>query len=146
MKFIRYFSRDNARTPMQWNNKANAGFSPEGIKTWLPVNENYKFINAELEEKDSDSVLAFYRKLSELRKVYKSLIFGDYREIFSDNEEFFAFERSLNNEKLTTVVNFSLNPVKIPDEITRRKLILSSERIFETSELKPLEARIYKNN
>ena len=110
------------------------------------MNENYKFINAELEEKDSDSVLAFYRKLSELRKVYNSLIFGDYREIFSDNEEFFAFERSLNNEKLTTVVNFSLNPVKIPDEITRRKLILSSERIFETSELKPLEARIYKNN
>ena len=143
MKFIRYFSRDNARTPMQWNDKANAGFSHEGIKTWLPVNENYKFINAELEERDSDSVLAFYRKLSELRKVYKSLIFGDYREIFSDSEEFFAFERYLNNEKLTTIVNFSLNPVKIPDEIAKRNLILSSERIFETSELKSLEARIY---
>ena len=143
MKFIKYFSRDNARTPMQWNDKANAGFSPEGVKTWLPVNENYKFINAETEEKDADSVLAFYKKLNELRKNHQALIFGDYQEIFSDSEEIFAFERSLNDEKLTTVVNFSLEPVKVPNEIAERKLILTSEKDFNKSELKPLEARIY---
>ena len=146
MKFIKFFSRDNARTPMQWNDKINAGFSPESVKTWLLVNENYKFINAEAEEKDSDSVLAFYRKLSGLRKVYNSLIFGDYKEIFADSEEFFAFERSFNDEKLTIVVNFSLEPVKIPKEISHLKLILSSESDSGNEILKPLEARIYKNN
>ena len=110
------------------------------------MNENYKFINAEAEEKDSDSVLAFYRKLSGLRKVYNSLIFGDYKEIFADSEEFFAFERSFNDERLTIVVNFSLEPVKIPKEISHLKLILSSESDSGNEILKPLEARIYKNN
>mgnify|MGYP003571316891 CR=1 FL=1 len=146
MKFIRYFSRDNARTPMQWNGKPNSGFSDEKIKTWLPVNENYKFINAELEEKDPDSVLKFYRKLSALRNSNEELIAGDYHEIFSDSEEIFAFERSLNDKKIITVVNFSLNPVKVPEEIANKKIILSSEKDFNDSELKPLEARIYKNN
>ena len=144
MKFVRFFSRDNARTPMQWNNKANAGFSFEGVKTWLPVNENYKKINAEAEEKNSDSVLAFYRKLSGLRKNHEALILGDYHEIFSDSEEIFAFERSFNGEKITTIANFSLKPVKVPDEIAKRKLILTSEKIFDEKELNPLEVRIYQ--
>jgi len=144
MKFVKYFSRDNARTPMQWNNKANAGFSPENVKTWLPVNENYKTINAEAEEKDPDSVLKFYRKLSALRKNHEALIAGDYKEIFADSEEIFAFERSLNDEKIITIVNFTLKPVKVPDEIAKKNLILSSEKVFDEKELKPLEARIYK--
>ena len=146
MKFVKYFSRDNARTPMQWNDKANAGFSAEKIKTWLPVNENYKTINAEAEENDPDSVLACYRKLSGLRKNHEALIAGDYHEICADSEEIFAFERSLNDEKIITAVNFTLKPVKIPEEISKKNLILSSEKVFNESELKPLEARIYKNN
>ena len=144
MKFIRYFSRDNARTPMQWNNKANAGFSPKNVKTWLPVNENYLEINAEEEEENSASVLAFYRKLNEIRKTHEALIYGDYKEIFSDSEEIFAFERSFNGEQITTIVNFSLKPVKVPSRIWRKKLILTSEKDFNKKELKPLEARIYK--
>ena len=143
MKFIRFFSRDNARTPVQWNDKANAGFSGENVKTWLPVNENYIYINAEAEEKDSDSVLAFYRKLSSLRDSHEELIAGDYKEIFHESEEIFAFERSLDGKTITTVVNFSFAPVKIPDEISDRKIILTSEKDFDKSELKPLEARIY---
>ncbi len=144
MKFVRYFSRDNARTPMQWNDEANAGFSPEGVKTWLPVNENYKLINAEAEGKDSNSVLAFYRKLGALRRAHETLIAGDYKEIFSDSEEIFAFERSFNGETLTTVVNFSLKPVKVPAEIVNKNLVLSSEKVFDDLKLQPLEARIYK--
>ena len=143
MKFVRFFSRDNARTPMQWNDKANAGFSFEDVKTWLPVNDSYKKINAEAEEKNPDSVLAFYRKLSALRNSHLALIAGDYREIFPDSEEIFAFERSFDGEKITTLANFSLKPVKIPNEIKKRKLILSSEKNFDEAELKPLEARIY---
>ena len=143
MKFVRYFSRDNARTPMQWNNKANAGFSFENVKTWLPVNENYKKVNAEAEEKNSDSVLAFYRKLNEIRENNFALIAGDYKELFSDSEEIFAFERSFDGKKIVTVANFSLKPVKIPEEISKLNLILTSEKNFYKSELKPLEARIY---
>ena len=143
MKFVRYFSRDNARTPMQWNDKANAGFSFENVKTWLPVNENYKKINAKAEEKNSDSVLAFYRKLNEIRENNFALIAGDYKELFSDSEEIFAFERSFDGKKIITVANFSLKPVKIPEEISKLNLILTSEKDFNKSELKPLEARIY---
>lgn len=145
MKFIRFFSRDNARTPVQWNDKANAGFSPENVKTWLPVNENYLSINAEAEEKDPDSVLAFYRKLSAIRNSHEELIAGDYNEIFKDSEEIFAFERSLDGKKITTIVNFSLEPVKVPDEILNGKLITTNEKNFDEAELKPIEARVYSN-
>ena len=145
MKFVRYFSRDNARTPMQWNSKANAGFSRAGVKTWLPVNDNYTVINAEAEEKDSDSVLAFYRRLKEVRESHLALIAGDCREIFADSEEIFAFERSFDGEKITTFVNFSLSSVKVPAEIAMKKMILTSEKDFDALTMKPLEARIYEN-
>ncbi|MBQ6773219.1 MAG: DUF3459 domain-containing protein [Synergistaceae bacterium] len=140
MKFVKYFSRDNARTPMQWTSGKNAGFS--SAKTWLPVNENYKRINAEREEKDSDSVLNFYKALMKLRENHNALIAGSYREILSDSEELFAFERELNGEKFITVANFSLKPVRVPDSLTG-KIILSSEKNINPSEIKPLEARIY---
>ena len=143
MNFVRYFSRDNARTPIQWNNKANAGFSSG--TPWLPVNVNYKEINAEAEEKDPDSVLNFYKKLSALRKDYRALIAGDYREIYPDSEEVFAYERSLSNEKITTLVNFTDKPVKIPAELAVKKIIFSSEAEPKISELAPLEGRLYED-
>ena len=144
MKFVKFFSRDNARTPMQWNKKTNAGFSPENVKTWLPVNDNYLEINAEDEEKNSDSVLNFYKKLKSLREKYSALIFGDYNELFNEDENIFAFERSFNGEKIITAVNFSLKSVKVPDILKNKNLILSSENEFKKSEFLPLEARIYE--
>ena len=143
MKFVKYFSRDNARTPMQWNDKANAGFSFENVKTWLPINENYLKINAEAEENDSNSVLSWYRKLMDLRKNYEALTAGDYKEIFADSDEIFAFERSLNDEKILTLVNFSSNSVKIPEELKNKNLILCSESKINNSELQPFEVRIF---
>ena len=145
MKFVRYFSRDNARTPMQWNATANAGFSPAGVKTWLPVNDNYVSINAEAEEHDLNSVLAFYRKLSELRRSHDVLIAGDFESLFDDDESIFLFNRSSNSKTLTTIANFSLKPVKVPPQLAKKTLILSSETDPNPSELKPLEARIYSN-
>ncbi|MBQ7560605.1 MAG: hypothetical protein IJS99_02055, partial [Synergistaceae bacterium] len=143
MKFVKFFSRDNARTPMQWNNKTSAGFSSNS-KTWLPVNENYLTINAENEINDSDSVLNWYKNLLAFRNKNNILIMGDYQEILSDSEEIFAFERSLDNEKIITLVNFSANPVKIPDIAGSRKIIFCSENDPEPDKLKPLEARIYQ--
>lgn len=146
MKHIRYFSRDNARTPVQWNSHANAGFTREGVRTWLPVNENYTVINAEDEERDSDSVLSWYRRLAEFRRNHDVLIDGAYHEIFSDSEEIFAFERyDASGRKLITVANFTDKPVRLPEEFTKNhKIILSSEGNDNTSELSPLEARIYE--
>ena len=140
IKAIQKFSRDNARTPMQWNAQKNAGFSTNN-KTWLPVNENYLIINAQNEIKDSDSVLNWYKNLLAFRNNNNILIAGDYQEIFSESEEIFAFERSLDNQKITTLVNFSAKPVKIP--AISGQIIFCSEKNPSHDELKPFEARIY---
>ncbi len=146
MGFVKYFSRDNARTPMQWSSGKNAGFS-QG-KTWLPVNDNYARINAEREEHDANSVLNFYRELIRLRENNLALIAGTYREILQESEELFAFERELDGKKFITVANFSLKPVKVPDVINGEIVISSEnkENNVKYDELKPLEARIYKDS
>ena len=141
MKFVKYFSRDNARTPMQWTGGNNAGFS--NARTWLAVNENYTRINAEREENDEGSVLNFYRELVKLREGNRVLISGSYREIFPESEELFAFERELDGERFITVANFSLKPVRVPDTI-KAKILISTEKDVNPDELMPLEARIYQ--
>ena len=140
MKFVRYFTRDNARTPMQWTAGKNAGFTSGN--SWLPVNPNYITVNAEAEAKDANSVLSWYRELLRLRRNNPALTAGSYREIFADSEEIFGFVREHDGHEVMTIVNFSLKPVKLPEEISGRKIILSSEREVEPSKLKPLEARI----
>ena len=140
MTFIRYFTRDNARTPMQWDSSKNAGFSTG--KTWQPVNENYTAINAESEEKDSDSVLNWYRKLLALRKSSDVLIRGTYRELFPESEELFAFAREHDGREIITVANFTGESVKLPDELAARKILLSSEGEINAKELSPFEVRI----
>ena len=141
MKFVRYFTRDNARTPMQWTSGKNAGFTSG--TSWLPVNPNHTTVNAETEAKDANSVLSWYKELLRLRSNNPALTSGSYREIFADSEEIFGFVREYDGQEAMTLVNFSLKPVKLPEEIASRQPILSSERDVEPSELKPLEARIY---
>ena len=142
MKFVRYFTRDNARTPMQWTAGNNAGFTSGD--SWLPVNPNYITVNAENESGDSDSVLSWYKELLRMRREDSVLTMGDYREIFADSEEIFAFAREHEGREIIVAVNFSLKPVKVPDEILRRKMILSSEKENDPSEFGGLEARIYE--
>ncbi|MBQ7704311.1 MAG: alpha-glucosidase [Selenomonadaceae bacterium] len=140
LKFVHRFSRDNARTPMQWSDKKNAGFSTG--TPWLPVNENYKTVNAEIEEKNSDSVLNWYRKLVQLRAGHAELIGGDYKLLLPDNEEIFAFSRSLNGNTLITAVNFSNEKVALPPDFIDKKILLDSESGADKNILKPFEARI----
>ena len=139
MEFIHFFSRDNARTPMQWSADKNAGFSTAD-KTWLAVNDNYKAVNVATEEKNPDSVLSWYKKLSEFRAEHEDLISGDYELIFADSEEIFAFRRN----SLITIVNFSANEINLPKDFTDKKILLDSESGADKNILKPLEARIYK--
>ena len=142
MKFIRYFTRDNARTPMQWTAGENAGFTSG--TSWLPVNENYTAINAEDEDKDIDSVLNWYRKLLAFRKNSDVLLQGTYREIMPDSEEIFAFIREHDGQEVITLANFSGHTVKIPEDIMTKSVLFSSEKDITPSELAPFEARIYQ--
>lgn len=140
MQFVRKFSRDNARTPMQWNSSKNAGFTSG--KPWLPVHDDFKRCNVELEEKNPESVLNFYRKLSKLRNSSEVLISGEYQELYPENEELYIYTRTLGDKKLVIVVNFTKHDVKLP--MTFGKKILGNYS-DEKSYLRATEAVIYEN-
>lgn len=102
---ITFISRDNARTPVQWDDSENAGFTT-GIP-WIQVNPNYKEINAKKEMSDLDSVFHYYQKLIALRKKYALIVYGKYEMLFEDDENLFVYTRELDDEKLLTVCNFT---------------------------------------
>ncbi|ADL08476.1 glycoside hydrolase family 13 protein [Thermosediminibacter oceani] len=149
MKAIHARSRDNARTPMQWNSGPNAGFTT-GIP-WIKVNPNYREINVENALKDPDSVFYYYKKLIELRKKHPAIVYGDVNMILEDDENIFAYTRTLDDDKLLVVLNFFENEVEfvLSDEVEFRdyKLLLSNypvEGDLKRTILKPYEARVYK--
>jgi alpha-glucosidase len=101
-------SRDKNRTPMQWRNAPNAGFCPEDVTPWLPVNPDYASgINVQEQEKDPASLLTFYRRLLRLRKANPTLVEGDYQPIPASNPECLAFRRSTREQSVLVVLNFS---------------------------------------
>ena len=110
LHYLHRFSRDNARTPMQWDASENAGFTPG--TPWLPVHGNYRAVNAAAQEKDPHSVLHWYRRLAALRRAHPALIGGAYRELFAESEEIYAFVRGNGGERLVTLANFSGKTVR----------------------------------
>ncbi len=105
MSYFRCKGRDNARTPMQWDDSVNAGFTSG--TPWLAVNPNYPEINAEAETADEDSVFHYYRKLINLRKNHDIIVYGRYEVIMEDDSRIFAYIRRLGEEKLLVLCNFS---------------------------------------
>ena len=101
--------RDNARTPIQWDDSINAGFSLGN--PWIEVNPNYKNINVKSQINDDDSILNFYRELISIRNNNDVLINGDYRQIMFDDDRLFAYERFLDNRKITIYCNFSKDEI-----------------------------------
>jgi oligo-1,6-glucosidase len=145
MRYIHQRSRDNARTPMQWSNSANAGFTSG--KPWIKVNPNYTQINVQDELKDKNSVLNYYKKLIRLRKQYEVIIYGDF-EVVKDEGPLYCYRRTLDDEKLLVLLNFSADETELTlaDNIVPRKMLIgnytdSSEELPKT--LKPYEARVY---
>ncbi len=108
---IHLSSRDSARTPMQWDDSKNAGFS--SVRPWFYVNPNYKRVNVAAEEADKNSILNFYRKCLKLRKETPALIYGRYKEYFPKDKNLFVYERSLNRDVYVIVCSFSRLPVKL---------------------------------
>ena len=106
-------SRDNSRSPMQWNSEKYAGFSES--EPWIGVAKNYKYINVEVEEKDEDSVLNYYRKLVDLRKQYEIIQDGSVEFLYGDQSEVFAYKRTLDGQELIVLNNLTENEVLLQE-------------------------------
>ncbi len=146
-------SRDNTRTPMQWDDSMNAGFSKSN-NPWIHVNPNYRDINVKEQLEDSNSILNFYKKMIKIRKSNECLIYGKYNLILEDDTNIFAYERILNDEKFLIICNLKSEHSKYEyDPITLKyeNLILSNYDVDDNEDLnkillRPWEARIYKIN
>ena len=104
MKYLRYKSRDNARTPFQWDDTENAGFTTGS--PWIMVNPNYKEINAKDQLEREDSVFRYYQKLIRLRKEHEIIVYGSYDLVLPEDRELYVYTRTLKNEKLLIICNF----------------------------------------
>ena len=134
--------RDNARTPMQWNDEANAGFTTG--KPWLPVNPNYTQINAQAALQDSDSVFWYYKRLIELRKSYAVFAQGDFTLLEENHPHLFVYQRSTEKEQMLVVCNFAAQevPWERPDEWKKAKALIANYPQPAQGMLRPWEAVI----
>jgi oligo-1,6-glucosidase len=105
MRNLKAFSRDNSRTPMQWDHSKNAGFSDGN--SWIAVNDNHQTVNVSAQNKNPDSVLNHFRKMTTLRKQKLTLIYGDYTLLAPEHESIYAYTRAFEGEKLLVALNFS---------------------------------------
>lgn len=140
MRYLCYKSRDNARTPFQWDETENAGFT-EGTP-WIMVNPNYTEINAKKQLADPDSVFHYYQKLIRLRKERDLIVYGTYDLLMPDSKEIYMYTRTLGEEKLLTVCNFSDQEiqVEIPAEFTGGTYMISNYKEQAVSEKMTLRA------
>ena len=140
-KILQEKSRDNARTPMQWDNSQYSGFSD--TKPWLQVNNNYQDINVENDLKDPDSIFKYYQQLIQLRKTHKIISDGTYTPLLEDHPQIFAFQRNYNNEELIVLNNFYEKEVTIDIEnISDYKVLISNYADHDLSKdvtLRPYE-------
>jgi hypothetical protein len=138
---IAHKSRDNARTPMPWDTSENAGFTTG--TPWLALNPNYNKINVADQLKREDSVFHYYQKLIKLRKEYEIIVYGKYELLLSDDEHIFAYVRTLGNQKLLVVCNFSKTEQKFDfSGYENAKVLISNYdgNISEKATLKPYSA------
>jgi oligo-1,6-glucosidase len=144
-------SRENSRTPIQWNAGENAGFTTG--KPWLKVNENHRYLNAEVQEKDPNSVLNYFRKIVKLRKENPVLVYGKYTLLDNDNLNVYCYTRELDGKKLLIALNFSENNATYESgfSLEKSKIISSnySELFVDNKNntiLRPYEAMIIEIN
>lgn len=147
MGYLKRISRDNARTPMQWDNSKNAGFTTG--TPWLKVNANYPEVNAKAQVNDPDSVFSYYKKLIRLRHENEIIVYGDYELLEAESEETFIYKRTYENEHLMVLCNFTDHEVSVTDAVMEQipdgaeKLITNyADDMGQT--LRPYEAKVYR--
>jgi oligo-1,6-glucosidase len=148
---LRVRSRDNARTPMQWDDTENAGFTTG--TPWIAVNPNHKEINARAEIADDDSVFHHYRRLIELRRTEPAIAHGDFHMLLADHDQVYAFTRRYGTTELLVLANFCGEPttIEVPDADRWQgtELILANYPVDAAEDihhlaLQPWEARVYR--
>ena len=147
MGYLKRISRDNARTPMQWDDSKNAGFTTG--TPWLKVNANYPEVNAKAQVNDPDSVFSYYKKLIRLRHENEIIVYGDYELLEAESEETFIYKRTYKNEHLMVLCNFTDHEVSVTDAVMEQipdgaeKLITNyADDMGQT--LRPYEAKVYR--
>ena len=146
LHYLRYKSRDNARTPFQWDDGENAGFT-EG-EPWIMVNPNYNEINAKEQREREDSVFRYYQKLIRLRKENLVIVYGSYDLLLPDSREIYAYTRTLGEEKLLVLCNYSAEEQQVerPEEFQDSEVMIANCKIMvkeNTVILPPYGAVVY---
>lgn len=150
MKQLNYYSRENARTPMQWDDSENAGFTTG--KPWKKVNPNYKDINVADQESDPNSVLNHFRKMVKLRNKNEVLIYGDYQIIQIDHPEIYAYSRTLEKDEMLILLNFKdhNSSIELTEAGNIEKILINNYQNLEIENnkitLKPYQAVICELN
>ncbi len=146
MLSIKTKGRDNARTPMQWDESLNGGFTKG--EPWIGVNENYKYVNVQRALEDRTSLIYYYKKLIEFRKTNDTIVYGDYKLILENDTSIFAYIREHNGDKIIVVCNFYDRETRFDfQEVTPYEKIISNydDQYFEfrNIKLKPYESFAY---
>ena len=145
---LNLLSRDNGRTPMQWDATKNAGFSNE--TPWLPVHENHSTVNVLHQENDQNSVLNHFRKMVALRKDNLLLVYGNYEIIQDDHPAIYAYSRTLEDQQMIILLNFSEleSSISLPNFDHNKEVLINNYNEFSIDEntitLKPYQAVVLK--
>jgi len=148
MERLNFLSRDNGRTPMQWDASENAGFTSGD--PWLPVNENYQTINVAVEESDPNSCLNYFRRMVTLRNNNPVLVYGDYEVVLPDDPNIYAYTRRLDNAGMLVLLNFSeeIQEVRLPFNTPADDILINNYSEMDQDDgqikLKPYQSVIYR--
>jgi len=149
LESLQPLSRDNSRTPMQWDDSENAGFTTG--TPWIKVNPNYKEINVKQALEDPNSVYHYYRKLIQLRKEHPEMVYGTFHDLTENEPYIYAYTRELDDNRLLIVLNHCDEPndYELPSALSAytRELVLGnyagSQETGAVLHMRPHEARIY---
>ena len=143
LKLVHKQSRDNARTPMQWDSSKNAGFTKS--KPWIPLNNNFKMINVTDQEEDPHSILQYYRKMIAFRKANKTLVYGEYKDLEPNDSKLFIYKRWDEKNLFLIAHNFSDNSQEFNSDYIKGLTLSSSNYLSneKRNSLQPWESRIY---
>ena len=143
LKAVHWQSRDNARTPMQWNASENAGFTTG--KPWIPVNKNYPTINVETAEKEANSILHYYRKMIAFRKANTTLVYGDFDDLLPEHPQLYCYRRWDKEANFLLVHNFSETPTSWEKPSGNYEFVFGNYSNEKQALLAPWESRIYRS-
>ncbi|HHX17563.1 MAG TPA: alpha-glucosidase [Clostridium sp.] len=145
LEVLKKSTRDNSRTPMQWDDSPHGGFTTG--TPWIKVNQNYHWLNAKAQIKDEDSILNFYKKIIKIKKETVGLIYGDYELLMEESENVYAYTRTYEDKTYLIVCNISEenSQLEVDLDITKADILISNYADINSNEkvLRPFECRLY---